>query len=198
MRRSWTTRGWGAAALLAILAPALWTAGCAEPRRTVFLDRDANFGAVETVALLPLDNFTSDVNAPAKVSQILTIELLSAQAFRVVDVGDSRAALAAMELTSTGDLDAEQIARIGERLGAQALLLGTVRELGVDRSAGVPAPQVSLQFRLVDVASGKTIWSSVVSRSGAGTSARLFGVGGKSVNGAIQEMVREALETLIR
>ena len=178
-------------------------AGCAA-RKAVYLNQQANFGAVETVALLPLDNFTSDVNAPEKVGQILTIELLAADAFRLVDTGETKAALGRAGVVLTGnavqlinEMNAEQIRSVGEAIGAQALLMGTVREMGVDRSAGVPAPQVSLQFRLVDCASGDTIWSSVVSRSGAGAGARLFGVGGKSVNKAIQEMIREALGTLI-
>jgi len=182
---------------------AVFSTGCAA-RKAVYLNEQANFEAVETVALMPLDNFTSDANAPEKVGQILAIELLSADAFQLVSTGQSRAALGSAGIASTGtglrlnDMSPEQIRQVGELLGAQALLLGTVRELGVDRSAGVPAPQISLQFRLVDTASGETIWSSVVSRSGAGASARLFGVGGKSVNKAIQEMVREALTTLIR
>lgn len=190
---------------LLVVLIAVVTTGCGAAKKAVYLNQQANFGAVETVALMPLDNFTSDVNAPEKVSQILTIELLSADAFQLLDTGQTRAALQAVGFEFTGpavslinELSADQVRQVGEALGAQALLMGTVRELGVDRSAGVPAPQVSLQFRLVDTASGETIWSSVVSRSGAGAGARLFGVGGKSVNKAIQEMVREALTTLIR
>jgi curli biogenesis system outer membrane secretion channel CsgG len=180
-------------ALVAVLA-----AGCSARKRAVYLNEEANFGAVQRVALMPFDNFTNDDHAPEKVSQILMIELLSAQVFEVVDPGESRAAIAAEQVSSISQLSAEHIRRIGETLNAEALMLGTVQELSMDRSSGVAAPTISLQFRLVDTLTGETIWSSIVSRQGAGASARLFGVGGTSVNEAIRELVREALGTLIK
>src|SRR4029079_2704282 len=92
----------------------------------------------------------------------------------------------------------EQVKLLGEKLGVEAVLLGTVHEMSVERSSGAAAPSVSLQFQLVDATSNATIWSTVVSRQGASAATKLFGVGGKSTNEVIQDLVREALSSLIR
>jgi hypothetical protein len=172
--------------------------GCATKKKSFYLNTEANFGAVQRIAVLPLVNFTNDPHAPDKVEQILTIELLSARAFELADPGDVRLTLSRSGVESLSAMSVEQRKALGDALDAQALLRGTVREFSMDRSSGVSAPSVSLHFELVDTSTGETIWSSVVSRQGAGASAKLFGVGGASLNEALRDLVREALRTLIR
>ena len=78
MRTKW--RNW--TGLLAVL---LLFAGCGGKKQPTYLDETANFALVERVAVMPLENFSNEAHAAAKVEQILTIELLAAGAFEVVD-----------------------------------------------------------------------------------------------------------------
>ena len=183
--------------VVALLGGLLVAFGCTGVKKTAYLDQNANFGAVQTVALLPMQNFTSDVNASQKVGQIVAIHLWKSRAFDLVEGGDVYAALAKAGVDDIKTMTAAQAQAVGEQLGAQALLTGTVRELEIDRSGGIAAPNVALQFDLLDAATGDKIWSTVVSRQGAGTGARLFGVGGRSVNETILGLVQEAFRTLI-
>lgn len=173
--------------------------GCAGGRKpVVYLDENANFELVRRVAVMPFDNFTTETYAAAKVQQILIIELLDARAFEVVDTTRITEALQTAGVSDVSAMTPEQIGTVGRELGAQALMLGTVRELKVDRSSGVAAPSVSLHFELVDVESAETIWSTVVTREGVGAFARMFGLGGSTANEAIQKLVRQAIDTLIQ
>jgi hypothetical protein len=172
-------------ALVLVAVLALATA-CAVQKKPFFIDQRANFEAVRRVAVLPFENFAQDPHAAEKVRQILAIELLRAEAFEVVEPNEIGPALAAARVESIASITPEQIKAAGEKLGAQALLFGTVQEMTVDRTAGVASPVVVLQFRLVDVASGQTIWSTVVSREGVSLGARLFGLGSQSTNSAVQ------------
>jgi hypothetical protein len=185
------------APLALALAVALAAAGCASTKRTFYIDETANFAAVEAVAVLPFENFSADTHAPEKLAQILYIELLRSKAFRLADPGDVQRAMGELQIAPTSTLAPEQAAKLGERLAVQALFLGTVQELSVDRSSGVVAPTISLHFEMVDATTGQKIWTSVVSRQGAGTSARLFGVGGTGTNEALHDLVRSALATVI-
>jgi TolB-like protein len=173
-------------------------AGCAVKREPYYIDERANFGAVQRVAVLPFESFAQDPHAAEKVRQILSIELLRARAFEVVEPGEIGPALAASRVDAVAGMTPEQVRLVGEKLGAQALLFGTVQEMTVDRTTGAAAPVVILQFRLVDAASGQTIWSTVVSREGVSLGTRLFGLGSQSTNAAVQELIQEAIGSLIQ
>jgi hypothetical protein len=96
------------------------------------------------------------------------------------------------------ELSTEDFQRIGKELGADALFLGTVVDFAESRSGGTTGPEVALQLRLVETATGATIWSTGESRSGASMSTRLFGVGGDSLTEAARELIRSQLATLLR
>lgn len=172
--------------------------GCAEKRKPVYLDTQANFGAVRKVAIMPFQNYSSDAHAADKVRQILSIELLRAGAFEIVESGDIAPALAAARVEDVPGMTTEQMRIVGEKLEAQALWFGTVQEMTVDRSGGVASPTVIIQFKLVDSQTGGTIWSSIVSREGVGFGARLFGLGSQSTNAVVQDLIKDALDTLIK
>lgn len=181
---------------------ALWLAvgatGCATKTKPVYLNQQANFEAVRRVAFMPFQNFSSDPHAAEKVYQILSIELLRAGAFEIVEPTDVGPALAAAKVENIATVSKEQMKIIGDKLQAGGLWFGAVQDMSIDRSSGVASPTVILQFELVDPQTGATIWSTVVSREGLGFGSRLFGVGTESTNKVVQDLVREALNSLIQ
>ncbi len=185
-------------ALLLALAVVVCAPGCAGTKRDTYLNRQVNFSLVRRVAVLPLENFTNDVHAGEKVQQILMIELLKAKAFEIADETETIIALNSAKVDKPSDMTREQMKKVGDSLQVQALLMGTVQDLGVESSSGAPAPRVSLQFLMADAATGETIWSTVVSREGVALRTRLFGVGGASTNQTIEKLVKDALATLIK
>jgi hypothetical protein len=88
--------------------------------------------------------------------------------------------------------------RVGTALKADVLFVGTVVDFTDNRSGSTPAPEVTIQLRMVETQSGVTVWSVSKTRSGAGAMAKLFGIGGDSVTEAARQLVREELRTLLK
>ncbi|MFQ5670100.1 MAG: GNA1162 family protein [Acidobacteriota bacterium] len=171
---------------------------CGSMHRTAFLDEGADFDAIKKVAVLPFENLTSDQYAAEKVTRIFIIELLAAKVVNVVDPGEVARVLHEQGITAVEGVGQEGIASLAKAMGAQAIILGSVQEFGVDRSSQVSAARVSFTCRMLQAETGNTLWSASVSRGGAGAMSRLFGVPGDSTTEAAQKMVREALLTLIK
>ena len=179
-----------------LLLAGLAAVACAAPPR--YLNRSADLGAIKTVAVLPFENVTTDKLCAERVQRIFLTELLSREAFKVVEPGLVARAVRKDQLDPAA-LSPEEIKRLGVSLGAEALFLGSVLEYDEGRSGGAAAsPRVKLQLRLVDVDSGTTLWS--VSREGGGATvtSRLFGIGGAAASTVAETLIREELAQFAR
>lgn len=189
-----------AACCRALAAVALFTlaiSGCAR-HATTFVNQAADFDLIQRVAVLPLENLTSDPAAAEKVRQLLIIELLSSGSVEVVDVGEVSRALRALSIPNASAPGTEETRKLGAELKVQALLAGSVQEFSQTRTSGAPSTAVSLVFRMIEADQGQVIWSSSVSQSGVGAMARLFGVGGESATERARELIKKSLKSLIQ
>ncbi len=187
------SRSLAAAALVLALA-----AACRSGGGRTYMHPNADLGSLKTVAVLPFENITQERSAGEKVQRIFLAELLSMGLFEVAEPGLVTRTLRAERVESTEALAPADIQRIGKALKADALFMGTVVDFADNRSGSTPAPEVTIQSRLVETQSGVTIWSSDRSRSGATLSARLFGVGGESLTDAARRLVRQQLRSLAK
>lgn len=184
--------------VLAVLALAALLPGCGSKKhQSTFIHPMVDMGAIRTVAVLPFENMTKNKEAASKVYGIFLIELLSTGAFDVIEPGRVNKVLQAANVRSTEALDSSDFQRLGKELGADGLFMGTVVDFAQTRSGNTPAPEVSIQLRLVESVSGVTVWSVSDSKSGATLSRQLIGVGGQSLTEATHEVVRRQLGTLV-
>lgn len=182
----------------ALILPLLLVAGCASGGATRYLHPNVDMGALQKVAVLPFENLTSERTAGEKVQKVFLTELLSLEAFDVVEPGAVVRVLKAERVESVDALGPAELKRIGEALKADALFVGTVVDFADNRTGTTPAPDVTIQLRLVETQSGVTVWSASQTRSGASLSARLFGVGGMSLTEAARAVLREQLRSLVK
>lgn len=182
----------------AALLPLLLLPGCASSGTTEYLHPNVDLGAIQKVAVLPFENLTAERTAGEKVQKVFLTELLSLGAFEVVEPGAVVKAVKAERAETMDALGPAELKRIGEALKADALFLGSVVDFADTRSGSAPAPEVTIQVRLVETQSGVTVWSVSRTRSGASLSARLFGVGGASLTEAARELLRAELRTLVK
>jgi TolB-like protein len=182
----------------ALILPLLLLAGCASGGATRYLHPNVDMGAIQKVAVLPFENLTSERTAGEKVQKVFMTELLALAAFEVVEPGAVVRVLKAERVEAVETLGPAELKRIGETLKADALFLGTVVDFTDNRMGTTPAPDVTIQLRLVETQSGVTVWSASQTRSGASTSARLFGVGGASLTEAARELLRDELRSLVK
>lgn len=171
---------------------------CASTSTTQYIHPNMDLGAIQKVAVLPFDNLTQERTAGDKVQKVFMTELLSLSAFEVVEPGAVLKALKAERAESSEALGPAELKRIGEAVKADALFLGAVVDFADNRAGSTPAPEVTIQLRLVETQSGVTVWSASRTRAGASMSARLFGVGGGSLTQAARELIRAELRTLVR
>jgi TolB-like protein len=150
--------------------------------------------AIQKVAVLPFETLAQESTSAEKVQKIFYLELLALEVFEVVEPGQVKKSLRG----STEALGPDDFQRLGKELGVDALFLGTVVDFAETRSGSTPAPEVTVQLRLVETATGATVWSTGESRSGASMSTRLFGVGGDSLTEAARQLIRSQLQTLLR
>jgi hypothetical protein len=191
-------RSKGPTTCAAALAAALALAGCASSKTTKYMHPNMDLGAVKRVAVLPFENLTPERSSAEKVQKIFLTELLSLEAFEVVEPGQVTQYLRSNRIDSIDALGPADLKKLGEALKAQGIFVGTVVDFAETRTGQTPSAEVTIQLRLVEVQSGVTVWSASRTRSGATASARLFGIGGQSLTEAARQLIHEELSTLVK
>ncbi len=172
-------------------------AGCgSKMAHETFLRPDVDLGYVETIAVLPFENNSSDSYAGERLRDITTTHLLARGLFDVLDKGIVDSAMKEEAIDPRAPLGPDAMKRLGQSLGAQALLLGTIDQLTEERRGNYSFPRLSLTFRLVDATAGTILWQATGSRSGATLGGRLFGTAPRDNFQVGRELVAELLATL--
>jgi TolB-like protein len=185
-------RPWNLALLLLLASTA-----CTGIKSTKFLNPDFDFSYVERVAILPFENLSNDQQAGARATRLFLTELLATGAMDVVEPGEVYAELTRM--ASTGiDLNREQLVALGEKLGAQALILGSVNESQSIRSGTVMVPVVTLDVRMVESETGVTVWAATNTEKGSGVGTQVLGTGGEPISTTTRRCVQQIIKTLVR
>jgi hypothetical protein len=92
----------------------------------------------------------------------------------------------------TDGLDAEQLQKIAEATGVQGVFEGTVSHYEMISRGGERFPEISVEARLVDAASGTVVWSSTVTESG-GPKTPIIGIGETRSLGALAQKVSQRM-----
>ncbi|HSP35267.1 MAG TPA: hypothetical protein VLU46_13200 [Thermoanaerobaculia bacterium] len=173
---------------------------CASGRstQTRFLHKNADLGAIGKVAVLPFDNLSQERAAGDKVQKIFYLELLSLDVFDVAEPGQVTKVLRGVAGTSLDALGPAEYRKIGKDLGVDGVFTGSVVDFAEGRTGSTSTPDVTIQLRLIETATGATVWSAGQTRSGASAGTRLFGVGGESLTEAARRVVRSELKTLLK
>jgi TolB-like protein len=188
---------------LALLLPLalLPVAGCGGGMKvTRFSNPNFDFSFVERVAVIPFDNQTNDRQSGLRATRLTITELLASGAIDVVEPGEVAAALTRITGLQAGRAvspSTEQIVSLGQALGVQALIMGTVTQSENLRSGSVPIPVVTLDLRMVETETGATVWAATHSEKGGSLSAKVLGTGGEPLAETTRKCVQEALATLV-
>jgi curli biogenesis system outer membrane secretion channel CsgG len=181
-------------ALLA--AAALLAAGCASTPH--YTNKRADLSSMRKVAVLPFDNLGEERLAGEKVQRIFIAELLESGAFDVVEPGRVVRVLRDEKIESPSAMSPEDVQRVGKALGAEGLVFGTVLELAEPRGAQGAPPTVTIQLKLVETATGSTVWSATRQRNGATFGSRFLGLSPASSTEVVAAALRDAIHTIGR
>ncbi len=164
-----------------------------------YINPEANFSYIKKVAVLPFNNMSNDKFAGERVRNTLTVDLLSRGVFDVMERGEVTKVMglvfraAGFEEGSAVEVDKETLKLLGERLGVQAVILGSVDEY---ESAGGRSV-VSLSVRMLDTSSGIILWQAKSTATGTSTWRRIVGIEELDRSTLTRNAVKEALDTLL-
>ncbi len=146
-------RGLAVLFLMCLIAGSI---GCAAPRHAPRYFDASN--PVQKVALLPLKNDTSDVDGPELMRKKMS-DMLYEHAYVVMDTRESDQILRdRMGITLGGQLDMTTAQKLGEELGVQGVLYGTLMDFGETTTGFYNVRKVRATFKLVNTVTGQPVW----------------------------------------
>jgi TolB-like protein len=179
-------------ALLAVFA----TASAAQVS-DVYRDERMDFGAIQTVAVVPFANLARDQIVADRVRDVFISRLMATGAVYVLPVGEVARGITKLEIQTPSSPTPEDVVKLGALLKADAVITGVVREYGEVRSGGSSANIISMSIQLIEAGTGRIVWSASSTRGGISFWNRLFGGGGQPVNKVTEEAVDALFDKLL-
>ena len=167
-------------AVFFLLCLVISSIGCVAPRHAPrYFDTN---NPVRKVALLPLKNDTTDVDGPELMRKKMS-DMLYEHAYLVMDTKESDQVLRdRMGITLGGQLDMTTAQKLGEELGVQGVLYGTLMDFDEMTTGYYNVRKVRATFKLVNTMTGQPAWqgglgvkSEVVMSGRTGGAATLLG-----------------------
>ena len=133
---------------------ASFLAGCGGVVAREALAPEKDRGEIRSAAVLPLENLTGMQDAGKIVADILSTEL-AARKVTIVDRARAESSLSRVDVISGGTVDRLAAQRLGEILGVDAVVFGSIAEANDGKSADGPRhADVGLTIRVVSVKTG--------------------------------------------
>jgi hypothetical protein len=140
--------------LLVVLTSAI--GGCAIPHMPSPTDPG---NPLKRVAVLPMKNDTNDVDGPEVVRQKMA-EALTRRSYVVMDIKESDQILRdRMGINLGGQLELTTPQKLGETLGVEGVLYGTLMDFDETTTGVYNARKVRGTFKLVNTVTGQTMWA---------------------------------------
>ncbi len=164
----------------------------------VYRDPNMDFGAIQTVAVMPFQNLSRESVAADRVRDVFINGLLSTGAVYVLPVGEVARGVARLEVQNPATPSPEEVVKLAATLKAQAVLTGVVREYGEVRSGSSAAGAISISAQMLEGQTGKTVWTATSTKGGIDVWDRLFGGGGRPMNDVTREAVNDVIQKLFK
>jgi len=172
-------------------------AGCAT-RGNVYYDANMDFGAIQSVAVLPFSNLSRDNLAAERVRDVFINKLLSAGAVYVLPAGEVARGVATADIQNPFSPSPEEIVKLGPIIKVQAVITGVVKEYGEVRSGTTSANLISLSLQMIETQTGKIVWTASTTKGGISIWDRLFGGGGQAMNDITEKAVNDLINKLFK
>lgn len=153
--------------------------GCAtDPRAAYFKDAGETsnvfvapgHASIKKVAVLPFKAMTELIGI--SVSDQFVTELLRTGQYDLVERSQMSQVLGEQELAMAG-LSSAKAAEVGQMMGADGVIIGTVSEYEAVAQRGRTHPVVGISARLIDSRSGKIVWSADLAQRATDSSVTL-------------------------
>ena len=156
-----------------------------------FVRENANLNLLQTVAVMPFEGG----GRASRIRELAITQLLAKEYFDVVEKGRVDVFLQQETLNPGAPLDEFTLRRLGETLGVQAALLGSVEMINQSRGSSAFL-EVTMTMRLVQCDTGQVIWQASGMASGYSLADRLFGFAPKDTFDVTMDLLEELFATM--
>jgi hypothetical protein len=118
------------------------------------------------LCVLPLRNHTDEKNAPRVVDSVLQDQLSRRPRVSAIPPADLRQAVVTHSLRAPSQMTPEQLRALAKAVGTPLFLQGAVYGYAARAEDSGETPAVEIYLTLVDVDSGRTLWSGLHRRTG--------------------------------
>jgi hypothetical protein len=165
---------------------------------SVYRDPNMDFGAIQTIAVLPFQNLSRESTASDRVRDVFINGLLSTGAVYVLPVGEVARGTARAEMQTPATPSPEEVVKLAANLKAQAVIAGVVKEYGEIRSGSSSSAVISISVQMLEGQTGKTVWTATSTKGGIDFLDRLFGGGGRPMNDVTRSAVDDVISKLFK
>ena len=183
-------------ALIFILVfQAILIISCSSKTLKPYSHRDITINQFTKIAVMPLQNLTTDKFATQKIESLLIMDFL-ARGIDVIEPGEVMSALRQSKAQSIDTMPVEALQEIGKMINADAVIVGSVGTFAINKGISVAYPEVSVNFIMIDMQSGSIIWSAWHTSGGPDFWTRHFGAEGDTLDEIAREVVKDTVDTL--
>ena len=143
----------------------IFFAACATTSNT-YRDPNMDFGAIQAIAVMPFVSLARDNVAAERVRDVFITKLLSTGAVYVVPVGEVARGVARAEIANPATPSPEEVVKLASIIKVQAVITGVLKEYGEVRSGTTSANIISVSLQMMEVQTGKVVWSASSDKGG--------------------------------
>ena len=163
-----------------------------------YRDPNMDFGAIQTIAVMPFVSLTRDNIAAERVRDVFINKLLSTGAAYIVPVGEVARGVSRAEILNPSTPSPEEVVKLAGIIKVQAVVTGAVREYGEVRSGNVSANVISVSLQMIEAQTGKVVWTASSAKGGISIWDRLFGGGGQPMNKVTEKCINDLINKLFK
>ena len=171
---------------------------CAPSHTDVYRDSNMDFGAIQTIAVMPFISLTRDPIVADRVRDVFIAKLLSTGAVYVLPPGEVARGSMRAEIQNPISPSSEEIIKLGSVIRVQAVVTGVVREYGEVRSGTTSANVISMSLQMIETQTGKIIWTASSTKGGISIWDRLLGGGGQPMNRITEKATNDLIDKLFK
>jgi hypothetical protein len=171
---------------------------CATTTTEIYRDPNMDFGAIQSIAVMPFVSLARDNIAAERVRDVFINDLLATGAVYVVPVGEVARGVARAEIANPAAPSPEEVVKLANIIKVQAVVTGVLKEYGEVRSGTTSANIISVSLQLMEAQTGRVVWSASSTEGGISILDRLFGGGGQPMDKITQKAVEDLINKLFK
>lgn len=175
--------------LMLVSSLALILSGCVTAKYLI-----KNYYPPRTIAILPMDNHTTDLVGP-KYLRYLFKKYASGRGYKVIDVSYIDTKLNEIGITDGGQLSATTPQKIGEVVGAEAVVYGTLTEFKYTNVGFYYQRKVAASFKMFSSRTGELLWEDERKKENSEIALSLKAIGETFASGILDKVIEGAFQT---